>query len=834
MSLAEELLNTVSENVVTHKHTVTDTDPYFSINPETRAIESTSLYNIVLMQYDHNSQRYTFELPRYIDGHDMSLCTSVVVNYDNIEINATAEAVEVEIEPESPRINSSSYDMTDLRINPDNPEMVISSWLVSRESTQLAGNLSFSIEYKCTDSEGNVTYEFGTDNFADITVKPRKKNSEAAITPYADVLEQWRSQIFGAGDSVMANIAAEGEEQVAAVKMESKTQQEAVELKGVQTLESIPEDYTEVDVMAEKAVRTKSDAIVCESEGETITISDSSDDHIRGLKVFGKSTQFTTTGKNKLNLGKQVERIVNGVTLTPVYDSNGNLSYLNVNGTSASTFILLSVPFNIAAGNYIFTNFIGRTVEDGTLHAQICDSNSGLMYPQDMGLGGDFTFEEDLNLIYRIYIAEGRTVNNERFYPMIRLASVTDATYEPYTGGKPSPNPEHPQEIESVENTTVNIYGKNLWNPEDNTVDISVDEGVWGWGTTLMKNPELITILKPNTTYTMRAKATCMSVPEYETVFSDNCGFVLYSGVPGGQYMNMAMSTGEGALKVGETRNIFGTFTTPDDMSDSTMNYEILRYTQRYLTSSGEATYAKVRFEDFQIEVGTTATDYEPYKPVQPITTTQSLPGLPVTSGGNYTDSDGQQWICDEIDLERGVLVQRLGNAVRDASSDEYWYKVDATGGPIFAHVLNDAYANGSSKVLRCSHFSASVNGAYNRTDNACYFYDKTLRISHLDITDLDLFKEWLGNNPITIMYPLATPIETPLTAEEITAFKSLRTNYPNTTILNDAGAWMSVKYNADTKTYVENPKTLKLVDSSTGVVYELKIVDGSLTVTPV
>jgi hypothetical protein len=44
----------------------------------------------------------------------------------------------------------------------------------------------------------------------------------------------------------------------------------------------------------------------------------------------------------------------------------------------------------------------------------------------------------------------------------------------------------------------------------------------------------------------------------------------------------------------------------------------------------------------------------------------------------------------------------------------------------------------------------------------------------------------------------------------------------------------MSVKYNADTKTYIENPKVLKLVDSSTGVVYELKIVDGSLVATPV
>lgn len=43
--------------------------------------------------------------------------------------------------------------------------------------------------------------------------------------------------------------------------------------------------------------------------------------------------------------------------------------------------------------------------------------------------------------------------------------------------------------------------------------------------------------------------------------------------------------------------------------------------------------------------------------------TPNGLPGIPVTSGGNYTDQSGQQWVCDEVDLERGVKVQRV-NAV--------------------------------------------------------------------------------------------------------------------------------------------------------------------------
>ena len=43
--------------------------------------------------------------------------------------------------------------------------------------------------------------------------------------------------------------------------------------------------------------------------------------------------------------------------------------------------------------------------------------------------------------------------------------------------------------------------------------------------------------------------------------------------------------------------------------------------------------------------------------------TPNGLPGIPVTSGGNYTDSTGQHWVCDEVDLERGMKVQRV-NAV--------------------------------------------------------------------------------------------------------------------------------------------------------------------------
>lgn len=70
-----------------------------------------------------------------------------------------------------------------------------------------------------------------------------------------------------------------------------------------------------------------------------------------------------------------------------------------------------------------------------------------------------------------------------------------------------------------------------------------------------------------------------------------------------------------------------------------------------------------------QFELGSTATAYSPYhEQLLTLQTPTGLPGIPVTSGGNYTDPQGQQWVCDEMDLERGVKVQRVDKAAFDST----------------------------------------------------------------------------------------------------------------------------------------------------------------------
>ena len=61
--------------------------------------------------------------------------------------------------------------------------------------------------------------------------------------------------------------------------------------------------------------------------------------------------------------------------------------------------------------------------------------------------------------------------------------------------------------------------------------------------------------------------------------------------------------------------------------------------------------------------------DYEPYREqLLTLPTPNGLPGIPVASGGNYTDSHGQQWVCDEVDLERGIKVLRIDKGAFDAT----------------------------------------------------------------------------------------------------------------------------------------------------------------------
>lgn len=172
-------------------HQVYDTDAHFKIDPVTRAIKNSSTGKNVLIQYDHNSERFTFELPRLVDGHDMSQSTAVEIHYINID------------SVDKTKTQTGVYPVTDLQISPEDENVVICSWLISQNATKYAGSLNFLVKFKCMDAAGTVVYRWHTAIFSGISVSAGMDNGEAVVVQYSDVLEQWRqSLIEAAGDAV--------------------------------------------------------------------------------------------------------------------------------------------------------------------------------------------------------------------------------------------------------------------------------------------------------------------------------------------------------------------------------------------------------------------------------------------------------------------------------------------------------------------------------------------------------------------------------------------------------------------------------------------------------
>jgi hypothetical protein len=168
-----------------HQHRVYDTDARFTIDAHSREIKNAASKKITVVQYDHKSERFTFELPRYIEGHDMSECNKVEVHYINIDSTTKAKVTGL-------------YEVDDLQVNPENEEKVICSWLIDGNATQYAGQLSFLVRYCCL-TDTVVDYAWNTAIFSDVYVTTGLNASETIVVEYIDILERWKESLFNAG-----------------------------------------------------------------------------------------------------------------------------------------------------------------------------------------------------------------------------------------------------------------------------------------------------------------------------------------------------------------------------------------------------------------------------------------------------------------------------------------------------------------------------------------------------------------------------------------------------------------------------------------------------------
>lgn len=186
---------------------------------------------------------------------------------------------------------------------------------------------------------------------------------------------------------------------------------------------------------------------------------------------------------------------------------------------------------------------------------------------------------------------------------------------------------------------------------------------------------------------------------------------------------------------------------------------------------------------------------YSPYhEQLLTLPTPTGLPGIPVTSGGSYTDSTGQQWVCDEVDLERGVKVQRVGkgrvNTSDGSVNEQYRLALDVPGnegkdGASPCIISITPYTSWTSCVAGTKLYLKNIT----KPEGGFYTAEELMALA----IDVDF------------VYQLATPIETPLAPDEIAAYKALTAYGPDTVVQAGDGAGVKLVYQRDVNIVVKN-----------------------------
>lgn len=502
-----------------------------------------------------------------------------------------------------------------------------------------------------------------------------------------------------------------------------------------------------------------------------LVLKDCIGEQFKGLVLYGKSTQVTTTGAQLLNLVDREPVTICGLTWQI------KKQCISVNGTATDEGNVTDFYICGASNVYADVDF-----PDGEITISADLPKDIVMYVVKKGgtvltyiasNKKDGSFEHISGNKYRILL---RAMKKGAIYDNVIKAMLntgsTALPWEPYTGGKPSPSPDYPQEIVSAKSKVV-VHGKNLFGGRYYYARYSngilfIDKDQKDKEVKFPYQPELetrgickalkcqkgktyvISVTNPN-------KNATIGMTEYEnienaSVYTNNVGFAAMSN----KTKQLYTAKSDGILVCG----IAGTWTDGKTTVHECTESELL-----------------------QVEEASEATSYEPYHNPQTLTlsTPNGLPGIMVTSGGNYTDENGQQWICDEVDFERGVYRQRIKhvNVVfkKEASSSTH------SG---YRHMAGDIQ-NMSREHTEClcniaTHSQNAANGTEGVRASGAY---NALVLYYENLTN--------DNVPADVAYILSDPIETPLSETEIAAYRAL-TTYKGTTIL-ESECYLKVKY---------------------------------------
>ena len=458
-------------------------------------------------------------------------------------------------------------------------------------------------------------------------------------------------------------------------------------------------------------------------------LADSDNGKIMDMMLYGKSEQFTTTGKNlfKIKDGTQTTR---GVTVT-VKDG-----VFALKGTATETgWAILDIDSFVLDGTCILSSNI-------TTNTRVSVANKSYKLVLEQNKSNTLENAEVSKVCFNI--TEGKTYDISNILIQIEKGSVA-TSYEPYTGGIPSPNPDYPQEIKSVVNPTVKIVGKNLLNATLKTITLN--------GVTCINNGD--------GTYTLNG------TPTVETDFYIYGAFNTANMLPlDSQKTYIVKKSGNSKIQfhVGEP----GIYTTVASLEDGQIkNRETISFFICRILSGAILNNFTIYP---QVEEGSASTDFQPYHE-QTVALPYTLNAIPVSSGGNVT-INGQQYVADYVDVERGKVVRKCErktlNTKNGKIDEEYRLSIN-----IAPTTYNDGSRECIFSTFKWSNWGTCAAG---RT-----IYIKEIKKPNNELYTAQELKEL--SLDFDVVYQLLEQQETDLTAEQTQAFKALATYYPTTNI---------------------------------------------------
>lgn len=607
-----------------------------------------------------------------------------------------------------------TYLATELKVNDDSIEF---DWVIGRQVVAYKGTIVFIVCAYTIDSSSVIQNEWNSTLGKGTTLE----GLEVSEFDFGDDIVRQLASILSDVNAAQTSAKASADEAYKSkteVVALGKEQQAAIEKKGKDTLASIPDNYTQVsnDVSQLKEATAKlKDGKISKfyaSSQGNTNLPDSDDGRIMDLMLYGKSEQKQYSGKNLWSFGD----------ITTATESG--------------------IPMQIPAGTYTLTR-VGTGNLSLRFYWGTTDGESVLIKVGE-STQYQIQLDHDINTINFNVGGFSAPIKN------IQLEKGSTATdYEPYVGGIPSPNPEYPQEIKSVVNPVVKVTGKNLlktihW--ETQTVS----------GVTIEKTSDTVFKISGTATGDVNVNSSWgqgINVPAQSYLLCK----ILHGSCPAGSKVIFFTSS-------------YNSISSEIDGVPPLQTSALACGLVRFFIKKGSNINCTVGLS-IQMD---TSTDYKPYTE-----TVASLPytlnAIPVTSGGNVT-IDGQQYIADYIDAEKGKLVQRV-------------LKYKVTGDEdIYAHASGWIYASfgiavvielGLSNVARLvSSQSQLLTGSYIRVgaEGAYFTYNDIF-------TDVDAFKTYAKNHDLYVFAVLKEPAEIDLTSDEVTALKALASYYPVTNV---------------------------------------------------